>query len=210
MCVFGKMCDFERIFQKQHSEISACDYACIAVNVENIVDRVTHIIDCEAYSTSSRKTFLREVSVWCKATNITKIYHIFMPNKYLFNEYASSIKYQIHKVHGLPVVRERLDGNYYLYDEVMCLLRTIFCDSDLIGYKGGLIERNLLRGFGLKGINLEVLKCPKYSELLTKYGVEQQTCGKHLYKLHNHCSWHEVQLFGRFVENLKREKWKTC
>ena len=201
------MCDFESIFQKQHSEITACDYVCIAVNIKNVANRVTHIIDCEAYSTTRKKFFLREVSVWCKESNITQTYHIFMPNKKLFNEHAYTVKYQIQKIHGLPIVRTRVDKDYYLYDEVICILRKTLLAGDLIGYKGGTIERDLLCALGLKCINLELMRCPKYSVLLTKYGVEQQDCGQHLFKGENHCSGHEVQLFARFVGDLENEKW---
>ena len=207
VCV-GKMCDFEStLFQKQHSEISECDYGWIAVNMGYVTGRVTHIIDCEAYSTLlKKKRFLREVSVWCKKLDSVRTYHIFMPNRNLFNEHAYTVNYQIRKIHGLPIVRTRVDKDYYLYDEVMCILRQTLSKGDLIGYKGGTIERDLLQGLGLKGVNLELMRCPKYSNLLTKYGVEQQDCGKHLFKGENHCSGHEVQLFGRFVKNLENEK----
>ena len=204
---WSRMCDnIENIFEKQHGEISECDYGRVERDIRNIANRVTHIIDCEAYSVHPKKRFLREVSVWCKLSDRVTTYHIFIPNRNLFDENAYTVKYQIRKIHGLPVVRKRLDKDYYLYDEVMYLLRKTLATGDLVGYKGGTIERDLLRGLSLKGFNLELMMCPKYSTLLTVYGVEQRDCGKHLFKGENHCSGHEVQLFGRFVKGLENEK----
>ena len=189
---------------KQHGEINAADIQ--RVRNQNIAKRVTHIIDCEGYSTPHTKVFLREVSVWFRKSDVVETYHIYMPNRKLFNPHHKCVRYQILHVHGLPIVRQAdgrdvgLVGKYYLYDEVVCKLRQIFAAAGIIGYKGGTIERDLLCGLGYNCINLELMECPRYETLLTKYDCEQSSCGKHLGKYKYHCSGHEVKLFGHYLE----------
>jgi hypothetical protein len=189
----------ECLFQLQHGEITTRDLYLMGLQRDSIVQRITHIIDCEAY-TWRKKTFLREISVWKRSDNSIKTYHVYTPNPMLFNEYDRGVCYQISRIHGLPIVRQRIDDNFYLYDEVMQRLFDMFKNADLIGYKGGTIERDMLNKMCVNSINLEVLGCPKYSLLLSKYGVEQHTCGYHLHNgVAYHCSGHEVELFARFV-----------
>jgi hypothetical protein len=57
----------------------------------------------------------------------------------------------------------------------------------------------MLNKMHVNSINLEVLGCPKYSTLLSKYGVLQHDCGYHLRNGVYHCSGHEVELFAHFV-----------
>ena len=191
--------EMECLFQLQHGKITAREFYLVAVQRDRIVPRITHIIDCEAY-TWQKKTFLREISVWEKWDNSIKTYHVYTPNPMLFDEHDRGVCYQIRRIHGLPIVRRRVDENFYLYDEVMQRLCGMFKNADLIGYKGGTIERNMLNKMCVNSINLEVLGCPKYSLLLSKYGVEQHTCGYHLRNGDvYHCSGHEVELFARFV-----------
>lgn len=67
------------------------------------------------------------------------------------------MKYQIWKIHGLPIVRERLTHDFYLYDEVLYFLRSEFIkNADIVAYMGGTIELDLLIHMGFKSINLEV------------------------------------------------------
>ncbi|CAB4037793.1 Hypothetical predicted protein, partial [Paramuricea clavata] len=189
---------------KQHSEITEYDIAYI--RKWGGYRRVTHIIDCEGYSTPRSKTFLREVSIWCRQTGAILTYHIYMPDKRLFYEKHASVRYQIDNIHRLPITRCSdgrdigMPGKYYPYDAVIANLRQIFMHADLIGYKGGTIERDLLSCLGYTGMNIELLECPCYEELLTKYGVTSHTCGRHLTGYKYHCSMHEVELFGRYLE----------
>ena len=131
----------ECIFQKQHGKITAKDLYLMSIQRNSIVQRITHI-DCEAY-TWQKKTFLQEISVWERLNNSIKTYHVYMPNPTLFDEYDRSVNYQIMKIHGLPIERQRVDGNFYLYVEVMQILYGMFKNADLIGYKGGTIERDM-------------------------------------------------------------------
>ena len=62
-------------------------------------------MDCEAYSNSAKKVFLREVSVYRVNTGECSSFQIFIPFV-PFNKRQYSIWYQIKNIHGLPVVTE--------------------------------------------------------------------------------------------------------
>jgi hypothetical protein len=64
----------ECLFQLQHGKITARDLYIMSIQRDSIVPRITHIIDCEAY-TWQKKTFLREISVWERLDNSIKTYH---------------------------------------------------------------------------------------------------------------------------------------
>ncbi|CAB4020405.1 Hypothetical predicted protein [Paramuricea clavata] len=114
-------------------------------------------------------------------------------------EVENGVQYQVKNIHGLPVVvHTRRTNDFLLYTEVWEFLRNEFIESaDLVAYKGGTIERNLLRRLGAKGINIEILGCDKYVNLLAKYGILPVRC-----QYHNpgdyHCSRHEVEVFALF------------
>ena len=72
-----------------------------------------------------------------------------------------------------------------------------------IAYKGGHIERDLLKKLNIPGINLEVFGCPKAEYLFNKL-VWLETCGQHVgtdpYK---HCPKVEVEAFGVWLKEQK-------
>ncbi|CAB3978032.1 Hypothetical predicted protein [Paramuricea clavata] len=164
-------------FQLPHCEINEN----VLKNVQSAVlkQRITHIIDCEAY-TWRKKHFLREVSVLCRNTNIITTYQIYIPNVKLFDENDRAILYQIRVIHGLPIQRHRIDANFYHYQEIQDMLCKIFEKADLVAYKGGNIERDLLNRLNIPCINMEILGCPKYECLLTRFKVKHECCPYHI------------------------------
>ena len=70
----------------------------------------------------------------------------------------------------------------------------------MIAYKGGNIERDLLKKLNIPGINLEDYGWPKAESLFNKL-VWLETCGQHIgtdpYK---HCPKTEVEAFGVWVK----------
>jgi hypothetical protein len=191
----------EGFFQLRHSEISEK----VLRNTRDVRNtlklRITHIMDCEAY-TWCKKSFLREVSVLCRSTNIVTTYQIYIPNVTLFDENDRGVRYQIRVIHGLPIERHRVDNNFYSYYEMLSILRKMFRNADLVGYKGGNIERDLLNMLGISCINMEIMACPKYEQLLSRYNVKPETCGYHIKRGQYHCSRHEVKLFSQFLNTL--------
>ena len=168
------------------------------------MERITHIIDCEGYS-GQHKTYLCEVSVYDIKNYMCVSYQIYMPQLY-FNENSRTVRYQIEHVHGLPVVRERISDDFYTYGEVMAMLERQFLSfADLVAYKGGTIERDLLSSMGVKSINIEVLGCPKYTQLFTLSGIDHWCCRYHIYNSF-HCSAHQVEVFKHFIMCIADEK----
>ena len=198
MCV-----GMEGFFQLAHSEIDEKVLKNIRDARNTLKLRITHIIDCEAYIWC-KKSFLREVSVLCRSTNIVTTYQIYIPNVTLFDENDRGVRYQISVIHGLPIERRRVDNNFYSYYEMLSILRKMFWNADLVGYKGGNIERDLLNRLGVSCINMEIMACPKYEQLLCKYGVKPTVCGYHIKRsdVTYHCSGHEVKLFSQFLDTL--------
>ena len=187
----------ECLFQRKHNQLSVEERQMINSRKKEIALRITHVIDCEAY-TNVKKTFLREVSVYRVKTGEFSSFQVYMPFV-PFNEKNYTIQYQIQKVHGLPIVNKRLTSDFFTLEESMDFLTKEFLsNADLVAYKGGDIERILLNTMGVRCINLEVLSCPKYAELLTKYGYEQECCEYHIGN-YFHCSKHEVKVFSEFV-----------
>ncbi|CAB3976763.1 Hypothetical predicted protein [Paramuricea clavata] len=190
----------EGLFQRKHNQLSYEEAVMVEKNKKEIASRITHVIDCEAY-TSKKKTFLREISVYRVKTGECSSFQVFMPF-IPFNECDYTIDYQIKKIHGLPIARERLTDDFYTLKESTAFLTGEFmCNADLVAYKGGDIERVLLNNMGVRCINLEILTCPKYIDLLTIFGQSQECCPYHQGN-HYHCSKHEVKMFAKFVYSL--------
>ncbi|CAB4013531.1 Hypothetical predicted protein [Paramuricea clavata] len=193
----------EALFQRKHNQLSVEERQMIDYYKKEITQRITHVMDCEAY-TNKKKTFLREISVYRVKTGECSSFQVYMPFV-PFNERNYTIRYQINKVHGLPIINTRLTDDFYTLEESMDFLTDEFMrNADLVAYKGGDIERNLLNNMGVRCINLEVLSCPKYANLLTKYGHRQECCQYHLGD-YFHCSKHEVKVFAHFVQTILKE-----
>ena len=203
--IFCSVCDMiamgeylESLFARQHSQLKDSEQQFVDEHKNDIVNRITHVMDCEAY-TISKVHYLREISVHRLSDNQTFSYQIYTPNLCLYDK---NIAYQVKHIHGLPQVHTRRTNDFLLYAEALKILRDEFlARADVVAYKGGIIERDLLKRLGTKGINLEILGCDKYSNLITEYGISPVRC-----RYHNagdyHCSRHEVQIFARFLQTI--------
>ena len=166
---------------------------------KHVLNSVTHIMDCECYTVNKRMR-LREVSIHTVLTKETFIYHTY----HLKGEipYTKTVNYQIHKVHGLPIVHSKITKDFYTTDEVYVFLKHLSGKNVLVAYKGGRVEYDILTELNTKSVNLEVFGCPKYRELILKHNMKQECCCYHLNDSY-HCSGHEVKMFARFVsENM--------
>ena len=54
---------------------------------------------------------------------------------------------------------------------------------------------------GFKSINLEILGCKRYDQLLSIYGIAAKCCCYHLLGDY-HCSKHEVEVFALFIKEI--------
>jgi hypothetical protein len=114
----------EKLFQRQHNQLKDSEIALVEQYKGKIARRITHVIDCEAYIFKT-KVFYREISVWNITTGTCKSYQIYIPNSSISDSYFA-INYQIKKIHGLPIVREKYNDDFYHYYEVLTFLRQEF------------------------------------------------------------------------------------
>ena len=73
--------------------------------------------------------------------------------------------------------------------------------NSTIAYKGGHIERDLLRQLGIPSVNLEWFGCPK-AEKLFLHLEWKQTCGNHRgLNAYHHCAKVEVEAFAHWLRH---------
>ena len=69
---------------------------------------------------------------------------------------------QINGIHGLPLVKYKITKDYFKYQEVLNFVRQLLEGDDvLVGYKGGTVEYELLRGINIRSSNIELLRVSK-------------------------------------------------
>ena len=70
-----------------------------------------------------------------------------------------------------------------------------------LAYKGGILERDLLKRLGIPSVNLECFGCPT-AEALFDALVWLETCGNHTkLNAYHHCAKVEVEAFGHWLTN---------
>jgi hypothetical protein len=73
---------------------------------------------------------------------------------------------------------------------------------DVLAYKGGHFEKDLLRALEILCINLEEYGCPKVGSLF-KYLRWLETCGNHIGMAYEHCPKVEVEAIWMVVGKCK-------
>ena len=181
---------------KQLSQRTLDDIAVLLKIKKRVLSLITHIMDCECY-TVGKRLYLREVSVYDVLEKKTFTYHIYYSKGIIPR--TRTVNYQIYKVHGLPIVHNKMTNDFYTIDEVYSFLKQHFFQKNVfVAYKGGRIEYDILSELDTKSVNLEVLGCSKYSELILEYNIKQECCCYHLSDMY-HCSGHEVKVFAQFI-----------
>ena len=114
-------------------------------------------------------------------------------------------KYLIKKIHKLPLGVPRGTTAYPLK-----ALEKLVVDfykgirrngKSTLAYKGGILERDLLKRLGIPSVNLECFGCPK-AEVLFDALVWLETCGNHTeLNAYHHCAKVEVEAFGHWLTN---------
>jgi RNA processing factor Prp31 len=96
----------ESLFARQHNQSKHNEQQYVDEHKNNIINRITHVIDCEAY-TLSKAHYLREM------------YQIYTPDLRLYDK---NIAYQVKYIHGLPQVHTRRTKDFLLYGEALKIL----------------------------------------------------------------------------------------
>ena len=74
-------------------------------------------------------------------------------------------------------------------------------ETSTLAYKGGHVEKDLLRELKIPAVNLESFGCPKADHLFDEL-IWLETCGKHFgIKTYRHCPKVEVEAYALWLKN---------
>lgn len=115
-----------------------------------------------------------------------------------------TVEYVIKHIHGLPYTpkpQENAKPPYEIRDDVLALYQQHRTPQrDLIGYKGGQVEKDLLASLNIPSHNLEEDGCPRFRDMEVLMGV--WGCGHHQKPWIHHCPKIECV---HFVNWMRRE-----
>jgi hypothetical protein len=188
--------------------------------------RVTHIMDLDGFVLHDG--FLcKEMALIEVGTGTVHYEHFRLGRRYcdLTPKDRKVVNYVSRHVHGIPFVdhsNEELEQSDIRKIVLLLLSNGNHELSDVVvGYKGGNLERMVLDSVGIPSVNLELIGCPKYDELMvsSKYDMLRSrtadqnsrnqsshvahaaACPLHvLFKQDSvaHCAKHEVVMFRRW------------
>lgn len=96
-------------------------------------------------------------------------------------------------IYDIPITRR--DTMAIRMEDLDVVVKTLYPGYGTVAYKGGIIERNLLRQLGIPSLDLEPLGCPK-ADVLAPMFPEARSCGLHR---KGHCPRQEVTLFTKWM-----------
>ena len=168
---------------------------CCMINMNNIGG----IIDMDGF-TINKTFYCKEIGMLKMDEEVAISYHFEMPFKWidLTDKYRKSCSYLIKHIHKLPFHTANALPLNRLDDIVKDFHKNI--GEKAIVYKGGHIERDLLKKLNIPGINLEIFGCPKAEHLFSNL-IWLETCGHHIgANPYKHCPKVEVEAFGTWLK----------
>ena len=163
------------------------------VHVYSDLRRVCMILDLEGFVLKGKRVVVREVG-WCDMHGFSDSFHFKPEPDIQFNSLSPAdkrtVNYVFHNIHALPFAarpRENaIDG--YLFDFVVKTLceKLSTLERDVVAYKGGTLEKQLLTRLNIPHVDLEAYGCPKPNRLLFDGFEPLFDCGHHIHS-HSHC-----------------------
>lgn len=122
-------------------------------------------------------------------------------------DWRTAIHCKFH-IHGLSVKPLPWEKDCYDEKSLDALVKDLYKKNEtqseyVIGYKGGILERNLLEKLCIPSLNLENFGCPKYDHLMEP---KIEDCGYHLRFENVHCPMKECIAFGHWVAKKLRAR----
>lgn len=174
------------------------------------LDRVCLVIDLEGFpvgpSRGKEKRFLVREMGWCAwpgyASDVGSHSYFILENTHsLTLNDRRTIRYVTTHIHGMtytPAPEEHSRAPWQLYDDIRNLYNTHrTSDRQLVAYKGGHIERDILQKMGIPSLDLESWGCPKFDQLPRLITVSG--CGHHADPLRHHCPRTECYHFMQWM-----------
>lgn len=116
-----------------------------------------------------------------------------------------------HRIHGLSLRPFYAEKNLEDLEQLEMFIRIIRFrtsgngNKNIVAYKGGHFERDVLNRMDVPSINLEDLNCPKFDELIKFYEPDDlpQDCGHHIQKFNKvfHCPKVECYVFAEWLKD---------
>lgn len=183
----------------------------IQTTMEFKPNKLRYLIDADGFQVDG-KFLVKELAVCDLYTQQISL-HRFRVGK--FNKLSEQNRKQVvwlrNNIHGLDFIDGPLDAPQSEVDNVISTLAyNALQNNELIGYKGGQYELNMLTrcGYDFLGINIELLGCPRLDVLIDQNPtLTQHMCTQHrpLRKKGkiSHCPQMEVLYFMNFLLNTQ-------
>jgi len=165
--------------------------------------RVCMILDMEGFVLPGNRVILCEVG-WCDMHGVSDSIHFKpdVPYRSLTLRDRRTVGYVFHNIHALPFEtrpqENAIEGS--LVDSVVKTLHDTLStvEKDVVAYKGGTLEKQLLSRLNIPHVDLEAYECPKANRLLWQGFEPLFDCGCHTHS-HVHCPRVETYLFYHWM-----------
>ena len=177
----------------------------VVEKMEVFQDKLCIILDLEGFFLN--KTFhVRELSYYSwNEQHGRHAFFIPVPHETLNNKDKRTVDFVKTKIHGLtyrPTPEEHFQNPLILGILVQTLYDNYKTDKrNVVGYKGGHIEKDLLQKLNIPSLNLETLGCPKYNVSRTRYEHLTDSCGFHADPTLHHCPVVECHAFWKWYKD---------
>ena len=152
------------------------------VHIEQGLRPICLILDFDGFMLSNKTFMIREVG-WCDMNGNTKSMHFELPmsNKTLSAKDKGTVNYVYQHVNDLPfdACPQANAVDMDLMEPMIKMLYEKHCThhQDLVAYKGGHVEKDLLTKLNIPHVDLEFCDCPKANQLLLKGFQPILDCG---------------------------------
>ena len=173
------------------------------------MNNIVGIIDLDGY-TINKKFLCRELATIKVDQDTGTTYHFNIGVRWgdLTLKDRKSCMYVYRYIHKLPLIAHR--GSLPL-DNLNGIVKDFYAsvketEKSTLAYKGGCLERNLLKKLNIPATNLESYGCRKAEQLFSKLPWIE-TCGQHIgTDPHKHCPKVEVEAFMIWLKENKGRK----
>ena len=179
------------------------------------MDKICVVIDLEGFQVKSRGGFqVRELGYCDWQRHHAGSYRYQLPGylKDLPKQDQLTVKYVTQHVHGLPYrafSREKARPADEIHEDVRGLYeRHRTSERNVVGYKGGHVERDLLNELNISSHDLEQDGCPPFCRMELLVGVEG--CGHHKDPSTHHCALVECVHFANWMRRQSGLSFQTA
>lgn len=179
------------------------------------MDKICVVIDLEGFQVKSRGGFqVRELGYCDWQRHHAGSYRYQLPGylKDLPKQDQLTVKYVTKHVHGLPYrafSREKARPADEIHEDVRGLYeRHRTSERNVVGYKGGHVERDLLNELNIPSHDLEQDGCPPFGRMELLGGVEG--CGHHKDPSTHHCALVECVHFVNWMRRQSGLSFQTA